>query len=150
MDRIILSLLAFIAGIFLAIQGGYNSQLSVLLKSPILASLCAFIASALYALLLVSFSIKEWPSTIQLAAVPRHLWFVGGLFSVMGISLYYFTIPRLGVSTMISLGLCGQLVFAVIAGHYGWFNLPVEPISVKRIIGILALLTGILCINIKS
>ena len=149
MNHITLSLLAFTGGVFLAIQGGLNAQLGVLLRNPLLASLVAFLGSSSFALLFVLVSIKHLPTQQQLAEVPYYLWFTGGLFSVLGISLYYYTIPRLGVATMISLGLCGQLIFSIIAGHFGLFNLPTEPIDTKRIIGLTMMIIGIILINNK-
>lgn len=79
-----------------------------------------------------------------------HLWFSGALFSVVGISLYYYSIPRLGMASMISLGLFGQLLFSVIAGHFGWFGMPPTPISITKVLGVTAMTVGILLINLKS
>ena len=92
---------------------------------------------------------KSTPNWMEVKQIPVYLWFTGGLFSVLGISLYYYTIPKLGISTMISLGLFGQLAFSVIAGHFGWLNLPTEPITIKRVVGIITMLSGILLINLK-
>lgn len=89
------------------------------------------------------FSVKTFPTINQMKDIPIYLWFTGGLFSVIGISIYYNTIPKLGISTMISFGPCGQLIFTLIAGDYGWVNLPIEPISFKRIAGVIAMITGI-------
>ncbi|NIJ45222.1 transporter family-2 protein [Wenyingzhuangia heitensis] len=149
MNQYILSILAFVGGIFLAAQGGLNAQLGVLLKNPFLASVVAFFSSCVFALLFVLIRVKSFPSNNQLHQIPFYLWFTGGFFSVIGISLYYYTIPKLGVATMISFGLCGQLIFAVIAGHFGWLNLPTEPITLKRTIGIIAMISGIFIINWK-
>lgn len=149
MNHLTLSLLALVAGVLLAMQGGLNAQLGVLLQNPILASLIAFSCSTVFALLLFISTGYPIPDVTEMATVPKYLWFLGGLFSVIGISLYYFTIPQLGVSKMISLGLTGQLLFALIAGHFGWFNLPEEPISFKRLLGALAMITGIFLLNIK-
>lgn len=141
--------LAFIGGIFLAMQGGLNAKLGVLLKSPLLASTIAFFFSTILALSFVIFDQKQFPNLLQLKEVPFYLWFSGAFLSVVGISLYYYTIPQLGISTMISIGLSGQLIFAVIAGNFGWFNLPLEPLSLKRGIGMLAMILGIILINSK-
>ncbi|MDO6782459.1 DMT family transporter, partial [Marinovum sp. 1_MG-2023] len=65
------------------------------------------------------------------------------------ISLYYYTIPKLGISTMISFGLFGQLTFSIIAGHFGWLNLPLEPLTFKRLLGFFVMMFGIILINIK-
>ena len=48
---------------------------------------------------------------------------------------------------MISLGLGGQLLFSIIAGHSGWFNPPVQPMDGKRTIGLAAIILGILLVN---
>ncbi|MGS2738382.1 DMT family transporter [Sinomicrobium sp. M5D2P17] len=149
MNQLNLSALAFIGGIFLAIQGGYNARLGVLLKSPLLASVLAFFFSTVFALIIAAISLKKLPDREMIRHIPFYLWFTGGLFSVFGISLYYYVIPKLGVSTMISLGLCGQLIFAVIAGHFGWLHLPTEPLTLKRILGVLSMMAGILLINMK-
>lgn len=149
MNQISLSILAFIGGVFLAAQGGFNSHLGVMLKNPLLASVAAFISSAVFAVVVALLSVRNIPAVEEMKQIPVYLWFTGGLLSVIGISLYYYTIPKLGVSTMISLGLFGQLIFAVIAGHFGWLDLPTEPLTIRRLIGIISMLTGILLINLK-
>ncbi|UOX34224.1 DMT family transporter [Flavobacterium sediminilitoris] len=149
MKFIIVYLLAFIGGVFLAIQAGFNTQLSVLLKQPILAVISTSITSAVLGCVLILIFGKENIQPNTFGQVPWYLWFVGGLFSVIGISLYFYTIPKLGISKMIALGLCGQLAFSLIAGKFGWLNLPIEPITTKRVLGILAMIIGIFLINTK-
>lgn len=149
MDRILFSIIAFAGGIFLAVQAGFNSRLGTLLKSPLLAAISASAFSFIFAVLYVAATTRQYPGMSTLRTIPISLWFTGGLFSVMGISLYYYTIPKLGISTVVSIGLCGQLLFSLFAGHLGWLNLPPEPVTVKRIAGVACLMTGILLINIK-
>lgn len=142
-------ILALLGGVLLAAQGGFNTQLGVLLKSPLLASTTVYLFSTTFALGAVLLSVKEFPSTSELRTIPTYLWFTGALLSLIGITLYYYTIPKLGISTMISLGLCGQLIFSLIAGHMGWFNLPIEPADFKRISGVVIMIIGIILINSK-
>ena len=149
MNYLAFVLLALIGGVFLAAQGGFNTQLGVLLNNPLLASAVAYLVSTTFALGAVLVSVNDYPSLSEMKSVPIYLWFTGALLSLIGITLYYYTIPKLGISTMISLGLCGQLVFSVIAGHFGWFNLPVEPADFKRILGVVVMIIGILLINSK-
>ncbi|MBU2493152.1 MAG: DMT family transporter [Bacteroidetes bacterium] len=149
MNQLFLSVIAFTGGVFLAAQGVFNSQLGVLLKSPLLAAVTAFFSSTFFAFLFVVISAKNPPSLETIKSVPLYLWFTGGLLSVIGISLYYYTIPKLGISTMISLGLFGQIIFSLIAGHFGLMGLPVEPITVKRVLGVISMTAGIFLINFK-
>jgi transporter family-2 protein len=147
MNQFFLSILAFVGGVFLAIQASLNTHLGILLKKPLLASVVQAVSSTVFALVIVGLSVKTFPSLSTVKQVPIYLWFTGGLFSVLGISLYYFTIPKLGLSTMISLGLSGQLIFAVLAGHYGWLNLPTEPITLQKLIAVALMLAGIFLIR---
>lgn len=147
MDKGIYFLLAILGGVSLAMQGGLNAQLGVQLKSSILASLVAFVFSAFFALLLVLVLTRTSMDFNLYRKVPAYLWFSGAFFSVIGICLYYYTIPKLGISTMISLGLFGQLLFATIAGHFGWFGLPNEPLATNRALGIFAMALGIFLMN---
>lgn len=144
-----LYILAFTGGVFLAIQAAFNTQLGAILKQPLIAVVAASITSAVFGGLLLVFYGKENLQVNIAQQVPWYLWFIGGVFSMVGITLYFYTIPKLGISKMIALGLCGQLVFSLIAGKFGWLNLPVEPITLKRILGVMAMIIGIILINSK-
>ena len=149
MKSILVYTLAFTGGVFLAVQAGFNSQLGSILKQPIIAVISTSITSVVFGLLILLVISK---GNIQLqifGEVPWFLWFIGGLFSMIGITLYFYTIPKLGISKMIALGLCGQLIFSLIAGKFGWLNLSVEPLTTKRLIGAFAMIVGIILINSK-
>ncbi len=149
MRLFLLSVLGLAGGVFLAVQAGFNSQLGNILKQPILAVIASSISSVVFGCLILLLISKESIQNITTTHVPWYLWFIGGLFSVVGIAIYFYNIPKIGISKMIALGLCGQLIFSLIAGKYGWLNLPVEPITTKRVIGTMAMLTGIILFNIK-
>ncbi|WP_108866303.1 DMT family transporter [Aquimarina aquimarini] len=149
MNQYVLVVLAFVGGVFLAMQGGLNAHLGVILKNPLMASAVAFFSSLVFAFICIVVSVRDVPNLSELKEVPVYLWFTGGLCSVIGVSIYYYTIPKLGIATMISLGLCGQLVFSLFAGQFGWLNLPIEPMTLKRIIGVVSMSIGIILITIK-
>ncbi|MFA5300650.1 MAG: DMT family transporter [Lutibacter sp.] len=149
MNQQFFSLVAFLGGVFLAVQAGFSTQLGSMLNKPILASISQSISGILFALIFILLFSKELPTPQTAKLIPWYLWFIGGLFSVTGITLYYYTIPKLGISKMIALGLCGQLIFSAVAGHFGWLNLPVEPITAKKIIGVGTMIAGIFLINSK-
>ncbi|MBO0937338.1 DMT family transporter [Fibrella sp. HMF5335] len=147
MNQVTLSVLAFVGGVFLALQAGLNTLLGVLLKHSLLASLSAFLSSAVVGTLVVLLSVKNVPTLHQLKAVPHYLWFAGGICSMAGIELYHCTVPKLGIATMLPLGLSGQLLFSVLAGYFGWFDLSVQPINAKKAWGVGALLLDLFLIN---
>ena len=149
MKSIILYFLACTGGIFLGVQAGFNTQLGAILKQPILAVIATSITSSIFGVLVFLVIGKETFQLHSVGNVPWYLWFTGGLFSMMGVSMYFYTIPKLGISKMVALGLCGQLIFSLLAGKFGWLNLPTEPLTSKRLIGACAMMIGILLINSK-
>ncbi|TQV87147.1 DMT family transporter [Aliikangiella coralliicola] len=142
-----LSLLAFMAGAAIATQASMNAQLGVLLRNPLLGTSVAFVSSLLFTLLAVIVFTKKYPSLEAVRAVPSYLWFSGGLLSAFGISMFYYLIPRMGIGVMMSYALTGQIIVAVIAGHYGWFDLPTKPLNGAKLVGVLSLIIGIVLIN---
>jgi transporter family-2 protein len=135
--------LAFIAGIFLSMQSGFNAQLGVVLKNPFLASFVAYGVSTLFALAYLLTDMNALPKRDELREVPSYLWIIGGFFSVLGVSLYYYLIPKIGIAKMFTFGLSGQMIFVMIAGYFGWFNLPVEVFTFQKILGVILLLMGV-------
>ncbi|WP_288132155.1 DMT family transporter [Microbulbifer sp.] len=138
--------LALIAGAAIALQASINAQLGVQLRSALLGTAVAFAVSWAVSALAIVVSVRQYPNLATIQAVPWYLW-LGGLFSAFGVGLFYFLIPRMGVGSMMSFALSGQILVAVICSHFGWFDLPVKPISVVRGLGIAALLAGIALIN---
>lgn len=50
--------------------------------------------------------------------------------------------PRLGSTVMIALIITGQLLIGVLIDQFGWLGVPVHPIKLTRVAGILVLLAG--------
>lgn len=149
MKMLFYSLLAFIGGVFLAMQAGYNTQLGHHLHHPVLAVISTSFFSVLFGISFYLIFKQELPNDQLIGQIPLHLWFTGAIFSFAGITLYFYTIPKLGISRMIALGLSGQLVFSLIAGSKGWLDLPVEQLSGTRLMGAIAMILGIILINAK-
>ncbi|MCC2616092.1 DMT family transporter [Aestuariibacter halophilus] len=140
------ALLAFIAGTLIAFQASVNSQLGVVLNNPTLATAVVFCLSATVSVLAVGVSGSDIPTLQHLRNVPWFLW-LGGLMSALGVGLFYYLIPKMGVGLMMSYALTGQLLLAMLVSHFGWFGLPVLPLSPTRIVGLMAMITGIILIN---
>jgi len=141
------SIIAFLAGAAIATQASMNAQLGILLRNPLLATCVAFLSSVFFTSLALIAHTKEYPSSDLIRSVPFYLWFSGGILSAFGISMFYYLIPRMGIGPMMSFALSGQLIIAIIASHFGWFDLPVKPLSASQLIGLLALIIGIVLVN---
>ena len=142
-----LLLLSVAVGIMVVIQGSLSARLGILLMNPVFASSIAMITGAIYSLVVVLLMIRQYPTVSQMKEVPLYLWFIGGLLSFIAVSLFYYVIPRLGISTAVTFGLTGQLIFAAIASHLGWFGMPLEPISIKKVIGMMVMVVGVVLIK---
>lgn len=129
------------------IQGSINARLGILLNNALLATSTALVLSAVFTVVATMATISNFPSISQLQAVPAYMWFTGGIFSFLAVTLFYYIIPRVGVSTAVTFGLAGQILFAAIAGHCGWFGLPIEPITIRKIIGMMVMIISVIIIK---
>lgn len=139
-------ILAVFAGAAITLQAGMNARLGVLFKNPLLATAIAFLLACIFTLIFMVATHRQLPIASDIKAVPTYLWF-GGILSAFGVGSYYYLIPKMGVGSLMSFALSGQLILAVIAGHFGWFEQPIKPITVKTIVGLLAMVLGIIFIN---
>ncbi|GAA6133943.1 DMT family transporter [Oceaniserpentilla sp. 4NH20-0058] len=142
-----LPLLALVAGAAIAIQATMNAQLGVLLKSSMLGTSIAFLFSCIFTISAVMLSTKKYPQIVDIRSVPLYLWFSGGALSAFGVGMFYYLIPKMGVASMMSYALSGQILIAVIASHFGWFNLPVKSIDFIKLSGTVSLIVGVLLLN---
>ena len=143
----VLSLLAMGAGAAITVQATMNAQLGVLLKSSMLGTSIAFLFSCVFTILAMMLWSKQYPQLTDMKAVPLYLWFSGGALSAFGVGMFYYLIPKMGVASMMSYALSGQIIVATIISHFGWFDLPLKPINLLKISGIIALIVSVLLIN---
>ncbi|MDF2183124.1 DMT family transporter [Neptuniibacter sp. CAU 1671] len=139
-------LLALLAGAAIATQASMNARLGVLLHSSLWATAIAFGVSCSVIVLATALTTPQLPWR-QAGAVPGYLWFSGGALAALGVGLFYALIPKMGVGPMMSYALTGQLLVAIVSSHFGWFELPIKPITIERLSGVLALIAGIVLIN---
>ncbi len=150
MNIIALPIIAIAAGAAIAIQAGLNSQLGILLKNPLIATAIAFLGSFLFVFAFLVSTTKAFPAITLIRSVPFYLWFTGSILSAIGITTFYWLIPRMGAGPMMSCALTGQLLASMIVSHYGWFQLPEIPITSTKVLGVVTLIFGIIMIGRPS
>ncbi len=137
-------LLAILGGAFLAVQAGLNARLGTALGSAVKA---VGVTSLVTSLMAFAFLMTvERGGSPMAGKVTWYLW-LGGVFSFLGVLVYFTAIPKIGISNMIALGLTGQVLFGLLAGHFGWLGAPVSPLTGTKIIGAMALLLGTILIT---
>ncbi len=142
-----LALFSLLAGAAIATQVSMNAQLGVLLKNSLIGTTVAFTSSSVFTLIAVIASTQQYPQTEAIRSVPIYLWFSGGVLSSFGVAMLYYLTPKMGVGSVMSYSLTGQILIAIIASHFGWFDLPVKPFNLIRLTGLVALIAGIVLIN---
>ncbi len=148
--HILLMILVVLAGSAIALQSGMSGQLGKLLNQPLYGSLVVYATSFMFTLLFLLIPGRgrlPWPGENAVAAVPLHLWFAGGFLSAVGLGCVYWMLPRLGAARVIALVLIGQVITGMIAGHFGWFGLPENRITLARFSGSLMMAAGVILIN---
>ncbi|RYC46882.1 DMT family transporter [Pectobacterium zantedeschiae] len=142
--------LAVSVGIAIATQSAINNQLkSILGGSTMLASLVSFIVGTLFLFCLCVTSGERFNQLIQL----RHcnvLLLSGGMLGAFFVFGTTFLAPRLGIAVMISLVIFGQISMSLLLDKFGLLGLPIREIAPMRLIGVLLVLAGVLCVNLKA
>ena len=132
--------LAVIAGIFIAIQAPTNAILGKASGSPVVAAFISFVVGmvALGAMVALTGGRVLAP---ELKSVPWYAW-VGGLYGAFFVAMAAFAAPRIGVATMLTAAVAGQIFAALIMDHFGLLGLARQPVSVERVVGAALVLVG--------
>lgn len=146
---IFLVLLAIVIGSLMPIQAGLNAELGRIVQNPFVGALISFTTGTIALGLIVLFqgSIIEYARRLPFHA--PHL-LMGGFLGAIFVGASIFLIPKLGATTMIGAFVTGQLLMSLIIDHYGFLGMPVNPISLQRIMGVILLFAGLLLVIRKT
>ena len=129
------ALLVLLAGGMIAIQAPTNAILARGGGSPVLAALISF-AVGTVGLLIAWLATSNRPSPTAFAGLPWYAW-LGGLYGATFVAVAAYAAPRIGLASLITIGIAGQIAVALWLDHLGALGLPREPINVGRIAGAL-------------
>lgn len=137
--------LVFIAGGMVSLQAPTNAMLGKAGGSPILAALISFTVGTA-ALLLVWLATLNRPSPSSFAGLPWYAW-IGGLYGAVFVAVAAYAAPRIGVASLITIGIAGQIAMALWLDHIGAMGLVREPINVGRVAGAALVLAGVILVR---
>jgi bacterial/archaeal transporter family-2 protein len=141
-------LISIMAGLAVAFQTGVNSQLRTDTNNPVLTALISF-ATGTIALLILYFAFFRQTPTFPSNTDFQWWKFIGGLLGVIYVTAVVIAAPRIGAANALAFIVGAQFVAAVIIDHYGLMRLPITPVNVYRIAGIVFLLLGVYFIQKK-
>ena len=138
-------LLVFLAGAMVSAQAPTNAILAKAGGSPVLAALISFAVGtvALFAIWLGS---GNRPGTAPFAGLPWYAW-IGGLYGAVFVGVAAYAVPKIGVASLITIGIAGQIAMALLLDHVGAFGLTREPINLGRIAGAALVVAGVLLVR---
>jgi transporter family-2 protein len=138
-------LMVLVAGGLLALQAPTNAMLAKAGGSPVLAALISF-AVGTVALFVAWLASGNRPGAAPFAALPWYAW-LGGLYGAFFVAIAAFAAPRIGLASLITIGIAGQIAMALLLDHLGALGLPRDPISLGRIAGALLVVAGVVLVR---
>jgi transporter family-2 protein len=146
----LMTFLPIFSGALICIQSGMSGQISKILGNPYMASFSIYLGCTLLMGLFFIVNPKLFPSLIDLRSVPIYLWIFGAVCSCIALCSIYWLMPIIGVPRLMVGVIFGQIIVSLIAGHFGFFGLPQEEISIGKVIGTILMLSGIIIINFEG
>ena len=138
-------LLVLFAGGMIALQAPTNAMLAKAGGSPVVAALISF-AVGTAVLLLVALGSGQRPRAAPFAGLPAYAWF-GGAYGAAYVAVAAYAAPRIGLASLITLGIAGQIAMALWLDHIGALGLPREPVNLGRLLGAALVVAGVVLVR---
>lgn len=139
-------ILAVLVGVGISFQSAINASLARGLESSLLAATISFSVGTvvLFTLALISGQLVAgagWRS------IPLLYWVMGGLIGAAFVSSVIFLAPRIGIASLLSFAIAGQLLSAVIIDHFGLVGAIERSFTLMRAAGLALLVIGALLVS---
>ena len=131
--------LTLINGIILAIMVFFNGMLSNI-TGPYMSTLI-YHTIGLFFIIFISIIKKNRISNLKRIPV---ILFLPGILSVITILLNNISIPKIGVTLAVGIGLFGQLIMSSLVEHFGLFDMPINKLRKGKILGLSIISIGII------
>jgi transporter family-2 protein len=140
---------AVVAGACISLQAAANSSLRTHLNDVRWATFFSICGTIITAVIFMVAIRPSAPSAAALRATPWWNWVGGPLGALIVLSGAALT-PRLGAAAFIAAVVAGQLASSVLMDHFAWLNLPHQPITLSRGIGVILVFAGVLLVTRRS
>ena len=138
-------LLVLAAGAMISLQAPTNAILARVGGSPVLAALISFAVgtAALFAVWLAS---GQRTAAGAFRTLPYYAWF-GGLYGALFVAVAAYAAPRIGLASLITIGIAGQILMAVLLDHFGVLGLPRDPATLTKVLGAVLVIAGVVLVR---
>jgi bacterial/archaeal transporter family-2 protein len=143
----LLVLFAFFIGCVIPLQAIINNSLRMSLGSgAVFAAMVNFVVGSIVLVAVCVLSGEKWSSVLKLSSVaPWQL--VGGLLGAMFVFGTTLLAPRIGVATMLSLVVAGQVLASLVFDRAGILGMTVRELTTPRVLGAVLVVAGVLLVN---
>jgi transporter family-2 protein len=139
MDSIFLILLALLGGIAITLQAQFMGFMDVGMGTRE----SVFITYASGGLIVTILMLFLRGGNLRAAASLPWYAFMAGLLGLLIVGTIGYTVPRLGLTTALTLVVAAQFVASALIDHFGWFGAPVRTFEWSRLIGLGILILGV-------
>ena len=145
--RYLMTMLAFLIGMFLPLQAAINNALKTDIGDSTL--LAAFVSFMVGTLTLLLFSVVTRQPVQALSSLPHLTWWklVGGTLGALFVFSTIYLAPRIGFAAMASLIITGQIVSSLLMDRAGFLGVPVRGISMVKLSGAVLLIAGMILVT---
>jgi transporter family-2 protein len=141
--------LASAAGAAISIQAAANASLRANLNDVRWATFFSITGTILTAVAVMLVIRPTFPSAAAMRSAPWWNWIGGPLGALIVLSGAALT-PKLGAAAFIAAVVAGQLFSSVFMDHFALLNLPHQPLTISRILGIALVFAGVLLVTRRS
>jgi transporter family-2 protein len=135
-----------VMGALLSVQPLLNARVAGAAGSPVYGAMFSVLVSTL-TMLAGAFLLRlPLPDLRAVAAGPPWTW-TGGIIGAFVVLVALTATPRLGAATTVMLFITGQMAASLLLDHHGWLGVPLHPIDLPRVLGVLCLVAGIVLIR---
>jgi len=138
-------ILVLAGGALISLQAPTNAMLSMAGGSPVLAALISFAVGTL-ALLVTWLATAKRPGADAFAGLPWYAW-LGGVYGAFYVAVAAYAAPRIGLASLVTIGIAGQILSAIWLDHFGVLGLAREPISLVRAVGAMLVVIGVVLVR---
>ena len=138
-------LLVLLGGGLIALQAPTNVMLAKAGGSPVLAALISFSVGTTTLLVVWLASAKRMDGS-SFGALPWYAW-LGGVYGAFFVAVAAYATPRIGVASLVTIGIAGNITMAIWLDHMGALGLPRVSISLSRLSGALLVIAGVVLVR---
>jgi len=148
LQAILLTLVAFVGGGFIALQAPINAQAASHLGNPIAAATLSFLVGTVALILISALFFRGSTNLGAIATMPAYMIFAGGLLGAAFVTMTITLAPKIGIAAVMALAIAGQLFTALLLDRLALFDLMERDLSVGRVGGAILVVVGALMVRL--